>query len=373
MMFGHPDAGAHMKVQDLKLNGKDSNDDTIEKLYARSSPYYAVYRAVNRVLVWVHFADKGISDSEGRELEQSQRRELAKLNELRAQIHGLIDGWRVSERFKAKADRYDARTAAALILCMEGDTASAKASLVEIKSDVLAERNSWGRFEYLIYAGSLAILIALVLTCAWLGAAGPTVITPPVPLGTSLWLSGIGGAIGALFSIALGIRSRTVLTSLNRRDNIADAILRVAIGLISSWALLVLLRAELLTGFTIGGAELSGKEVTFEVILLIGFVAGFFERLVPDLLEKKADEKSPAEKTSAVETAKAVSEEAEGKETKVSATAPGKPKDEEAKPDEKAKTAQARANGAGAVRRKSETAGTIRRARPDGGPTAQSE
>src|SRR5260221_10661318 len=93
-----------MNVADLKPGGKDSNENLIQKFYAHWPPHYDVYKADN--LVCVHLADDDVIDSDGRTLEENQRRELAKINGLRAQIHGLIDSWRTSERFKPKADRY---------------------------------------------------------------------------------------------------------------------------------------------------------------------------------------------------------------------------------------------------------------------------
>ena len=46
-------------------------------------------------------------------------------------------------------------------------------------------------------------------------------------------------------------------------------------------------RSGILPNLTIGNANFSGSGLNWEMVLVIGFVGGFLERLVPDLLEKK--------------------------------------------------------------------------------------
>jgi hypothetical protein len=358
-----------MKVEEIEVGKTDNTGTKIIRIYAKRVPNYAVYQTPERA---------AIQYANDEEFAATQRKWMAPLNILRAQIDALVDGWRKGS--KAKASGYDARVAAALILCLEQDVAGAQTSLTDIKNDILAERNSWGRLQYLLSASLVAIAIAAVLALAWassvdfkcgglqniaknhplllpfgtslgygafgavLGFVGGSLgfaiaFAPANPqpwtwvqrrgliiasivtcfvvlllgpgawvvascpsaseisksalnLGTSIWIGGVGGVGGAFFSIALGTMQRTVATSLNPRDNFADAALRVIVGLIGAWVLVLMLRAQLVPDFTIAGKSVTGQNATVEITLLVGFIAGFLERLVPDLLEKKEGDKT---------------------------------------------------------------------------------
>jgi len=49
----------------------------------------------------------------------------------------------------------------------------------------------------------------------------------------------------------------------------------------------VLFASGIVPSLKIGDADFKASTLTWEMVLVIGFVVGFLERLVPDLLEKK--------------------------------------------------------------------------------------
>lgn len=273
---------AGKRVEEVVEQSKDSLGEEVRCFYAKNPPEYLVYR--NDLRVMVHFAD----DSRKA---RRQRLALAALNPLRGQISGLIDGWHGSDnpRERARAARYDRRVADAVIMGLEGSVSDALALLTEIRDAIIAERKSIGRTDYLMWAAGVALcLIVLIsaLSAAWFDRIRdfPDAVGP-------VWTGAAGGTIGAFFSIATGLRSRTVLVDLQQWDNRRDAILRVAVGTIGGAILVSLFLTGLVSAVEIDDASLrggGGADAPNPVLsaLVIGFIAGFSERAVPDLLAK---------------------------------------------------------------------------------------
>jgi hypothetical protein len=265
---------ADTTVAQIAAKGVDAAGKHVLTVYAKRPPLYAVYRTEERVVI--QFADSDVE-------QDKQRTALATLNPLRGQINGLIDGWRSSkkEHLRADASRYDAQVADALVVALEKDVEGARSILELVKSDIVDKRTSWARLQYLI-TSTVAVLffILLFILLHWcLRSSLPDA-------GRDLLIGAAAGSVGAFFSIALGIRSRTVLTDLHFWDNTADAVLRVIIGFIGGALLVALLESKLVT-LSLEGARVDGNGgAPWLFILLAGFVAGFSERLVPDILAK---------------------------------------------------------------------------------------
>lgn len=333
-------------VADVRRDGKDINGDLICKLYWRKPPYYAVYKTADRGVL-IHFAD----DPDDALKQRRELAPLTPLrDEIDGLVQGWrtaegrgFFGLSSPDRLHAKAECSDRRVGGALIQALEEDPPGAQVLLEKIKGDILNERVAWARFEYLLtaFAAALAgmfaawllasllpfsrgpdgwaermreaglILLALAATIGvgvWTtkdshpaargGLLFAIIAIPVVAIliwpateltpvdadygyGVLMWRGAAAGAVGAFFSIALAIRGRTVLPDLLRTANMMDAMLRVVIGAIAGSVLIALIEGEVVTfKFAERGSPL--------FVLIAGFLAGFAERLVPDLLEKVA-------------------------------------------------------------------------------------
>jgi hypothetical protein len=188
---------------------------------------------------------------------------------------------------RQRAERYDRRVGDALILSCEEDVAGAQALLDGVKKDVIDDRTAWARFQYLI-AACVTIAIATLSAAIVLNSfdcltASGCVLRPPA---RSLGASSIAGMGGAFFSIAIALRGRTVLTDLHMWTNTMDAALRVVIGGIAAVVLVALVHLKAVD-FTLGT-----RLPEWLFFLVVAFLAGFSERLVPDLLSKLSPEEA---------------------------------------------------------------------------------
>lgn len=233
-----------MDVKDVRVGADDSAGVPILNVYVKKAPYYAVYRTAERVMV--HFADS---------LEERMRQQevLASLNPMRSEIQSMIDGWRNSDQHdkQAMTNLFDRRIADALAMALEGDSVSGQALLKGALDEISEERQSRGRIEHLYWAGGTALLLIVVavLLSAVTGRGGLD-----TDLGV-LFFAGAVGAVGALVSIGIAVRERSLSTDLQTRDNIADAVLRVSVGAIGAVLLIAMFRSDFID-VTIGSVDL---------------------------------------------------------------------------------------------------------------------
>jgi hypothetical protein len=253
----------------IAIGEVDPTGNAIERVYV-SNPDYSIYRTKNGTSVRFSNPEK----------EQTQRQHISQLAEIRFLINDLMEDWRTSKRtsVQAKARRYDGRVAAALTVCLEGDPSEARSELIQARDDLISDRISWARFDYLISTLVIVVLLVFIVSAIHFEIGS---LERPI---NYLWLAINGGATGAFFSIALGIGNRTVLPDLYRWENRIDSVLRVIVAIISA-NIVVLIFGSLLTYIiTKWNTNVGSGTDDWTLILLISFLAGFLERLVPDLL-----------------------------------------------------------------------------------------
>ncbi len=204
------------------------------------------------------------------------RQQLLPLGTERAKLQALLSGW-------PRRQSYDTSIATALQLALIGEgRAEAKENalqtLRDAKESILAKREIAGKAQYARFTLLLGVvgMFLLVFVQHNLFKDSP-----------NFWLGAQAGLIGAVLSIAIGIRRRTVALDIGVAGNLSDSALRLMIGAVSGGTLVLLFSTGLLPSLqTVQGPQDGVHSTPF--ILLLGIIAGFVEQLVPSLLEDQA-------------------------------------------------------------------------------------
>jgi len=278
----------------LTIGNPDREGRTTLEIYAQQTGRYAVYRTAERVQV--RLADDPL-------VQTVQRRRLAPLACLRSEIDGSLTPWRrAKERWRVSdaAEHYDGRVASALTEALEGNGDNALAILRQVRGEIACERTSRARLYYLACTIGVAAVFLLVCMAALGVVANRFAATADIAL--AVWFAVTTGVLGAVYSMALAIRKRDVSNDRRWADHITDATVRICIGALAAFVI-----AEfLLTGaiqISFGDVALPDapprrdglKVPSVPVMLLAGFLAGFAERFVPDLLNTYATRAAPGD------------------------------------------------------------------------------
>jgi hypothetical protein len=289
----------------LEVGGIDERGNTVKYIYA-IDPDYTVYysrlerpdggwqqrlhleRAHRKSAERLSYEREGVqarlsSDPKKR---QEQRRKLLTLGNNRAKLLALLSGW-------PRRESYDSSIATALQLALDGDGDGASLqtaldTLDDARKSILSERELAGRTQYVLWALISGVIGFFVLVAAQhnlLHGSG------------DFWLGTQAGLLGAIFSIAIGIRKRTVAPNNNRWGNLSDGVLRLVIGAVSGGTLVLLFATGVVPALQTHAGTMDGV-ASVQFVVLVGIIAGFVEQLVPGILEaqggKFGDSSTPA-------------------------------------------------------------------------------
>jgi hypothetical protein len=204
------------------------------------------------------------------------RQQLLPLGTERAKLQALLSGW-------PRRQSYDSSVATALQLALIGEgkpeaEKNALQALQDAKESILTEREIAGRAQYArftLLVGVVAMFLLLFVQHNLFKDSG------------NFWLGTQAGLIGAMLSIAIGIRRRVVLLDIGFAGNLSDSALRLMIGAVSGGTLVLLFSTGLLPSLQTAQGPQDGIHST-AFILLLGIIAGFVEQLVPSLLDDQA-------------------------------------------------------------------------------------
>jgi hypothetical protein len=206
------------------------------------------------------------------------RKLLLPLGTERAKLQALLKDW-------PRRQSYDSSIATALQLALDGrDSKEANDTALQIlkgaRESVMAKRGIAGKAQYVKFTlliGLVSIFLLILAQHNLFHGSG------------HFWLGAQAGLLGAMLSIAIGIRGKTVALDLDGAGNLSDSALRLIIGAVSGGTLVLLSATGLLPSLhTLAGeqnAALQSNSMLFA--MLLGIVAGFVEKLVPSLLDEQ--------------------------------------------------------------------------------------
>ncbi|HEX3162927.1 MAG TPA: hypothetical protein VHQ92_10145 [Pseudolabrys sp.] len=254
-------------VADIVAGARDTGGEKIDCVYFKRANYAIYRRGTPPQVVMAYSDDNAIADQ--------QIAAVSSLLPLRDRLIHLF-----ADLPPSLQEHYRTQIADALRLGLEKQATNAQALLAEAIEDALAAQSRRGRLVYLQWTGIAVLPAVILIVFGGYYVEGRT--------GVHLLLMSVGaGAIGAVLSIAIGIRARTVAIEGDWKSNAVDAAVRIGIGMISASVLFLLLNSGLVANLSAGTVALSGSGMSWQVALIVGFAAGFLERLVPDLLDKE--------------------------------------------------------------------------------------
>lgn len=272
-----------LSLSELSVGKPDKVGNTVLEVYCATSAY-KVYRTARGV--FVHFADCG-------RLETMQRAGFDAL-------YGPLCSMRfLTSRMFRFGDRsssfYDHEIAQAIIQALNGRVELAVKSLnelVTVASDRVANEN---RVRYLLACLGTGFALGGVGAIAFyflFTGAGKELLGGDRLKVAAYILAAMMGGLGAVFSIAMSVRSLEIMPCQQSFMNYVIGAVRVLTGFVSGAVLILLLTSDLIGGLgreivnpeASGDAGLVATSPAWAKVALLGLIAGFAERLVPDLI-----------------------------------------------------------------------------------------
>jgi len=263
-----------------KIGEEDVNGAVITNIYA-TTRQFVVYEANEQVR---YLLPKAFEVAKGLRLK------IAELGGLRASIEDLRCDPTVSANERMRAAR---ETAWALALAFENEKAAAagepKDILTRVDGRLRSLVKSHYRKKYCI--ANLAAFVAIEVALVILAVAGSFIYDTENVLHRYA-IYGCFGGLGAFLSVITGIRSIEIDINLSRWEHVFAGATRILIGVMGAIVIGLALDSRLIdptfghTPPADANTPAGTLESRFALKLILAFVAGFSESLVPNLLRR---------------------------------------------------------------------------------------
>jgi hypothetical protein len=173
--------------------------------------------------------------------------------------------------------------AQALMLLMEGNTEGAKVISRNALSMAVRRVSNDNRIRYVracLVTGAIWILIGIALFDRPLAFAALD-----IPRWNAYVIASMFGAAGSVFSIATRLQNFELKPCNDSRMNVWMSMVRVGMGIVA--ATVLLLFAKMMLHDMVFPKAVGGR-IPLEGAAILGFLGGFAERLVPNLLRQTA-------------------------------------------------------------------------------------
>jgi hypothetical protein len=282
-------------LRELKEGGRDAIGATVQRILFRGGDY-AIYRSDRGV--YVHFADDDNTEHAQRSAYVKLSVQICELRYLTSQMRAAgmsrFIGW-----FAQQDTLYDHNMGQALMLLMESVAQQTAGQATEATATEQEAKNiAQPALDMAVRRVTVDNTIRYVRTCVvfgifWLLAA-LTVYLLYANAGERQYyvLASVAGIIGAVFSVIVRAQAFNLKPCDDSAMNKLMSLIRVGMGGLAGPALVLLLMTlsvNALAGTLDFGKDAVGTPGFIRMIVIIGLLGGFAERLVPNLVQAAAD------------------------------------------------------------------------------------
>lgn len=180
------------------------------------------------------------------------------------------------------------------------DTAkTALASVLARLESIIANR------ARVIHIGVTSALVIIVWLILFSGRAGDSDWVSALSWSLELLFPGNGsficlalamGSLGALFSTAIGLKNMEIDAAVNVQMHFVYSSIRVLVGALAAFILYFGVKSGILDGLFRAVPASAEDKINIYWLCFVSIIAGFSERLVPNLLKARADQMTEANK-----------------------------------------------------------------------------